>query len=98
MCRGRPAGLPASKAMKPRQPERRAKKEGNPPITTPPNLWAPDINNVNGQWYLYYAASTFGSQRSAIGLATATNIEGRWTDRGEVIRSTTSNNYTAIDP
>ena len=65
---------------------------------TPGNLWAPDINYVNGQYRLYYAASTFGSNNSAIGLATATNIEGPWTDAGEVFRSTSSNNYNAIDP
>jgi arabinan endo-1,5-alpha-L-arabinosidase len=66
--------------------------------TTPGNLWAPDINFFNGRWHLYYAASTFGTNRSAIGLATATNIEGPWTDNGEVLRSVTSNNYNAIDP
>jgi beta-xylosidase len=65
---------------------------------TPSNLWAPDINFVNGQYRLYYAASTFGSNKSVIGLATASNIEGPWTDAGEVFRSTTSNNYNAIDP
>ncbi len=64
----------------------------------PGNLWAPDINFVNGQYRLYYAASTFGSNNSAIGLATASNIEGPWTDQGEVLRSTSSNNYNAIDP
>lgn len=66
--------------------------------TQPPNIWAPDINNFNNQYYLYYAASTFGSRNSAIGVATATNIEGPWTDHGEVIHTTTSNNYNAIDP
>jgi beta-xylosidase len=64
----------------------------------PGNLWAPDINFVNGQYRLYYAASTFGSNNSVIGLATAANIEGPWTDAGEVFRSTSSNNYNAIDP
>jgi arabinan endo-1,5-alpha-L-arabinosidase len=66
--------------------------------STPGNLWAPDINLVNGQYRLYYAASTFGSNRSVIGLATASNIEGPWTDAGEVFRSVSSNNYNAIDP
>ena len=66
--------------------------------TTPGNLWAPEVVNVNGQYRLYYAASSFGTNRSVIALATASNIEGPWTDAGEVIRSTTSNNYNAIDP
>jgi arabinan endo-1,5-alpha-L-arabinosidase len=65
---------------------------------TPGNLWAPDINFFNGRYYLYYAASSFGTNRSAIGVATASNIEGPWMDQGEVLRSTTSNNYNAIDP
>ena len=39
-----------------------------------------------------------GLNKSVIALATATNVEGPWTDAGEVFRSTTSNNYNAIDP
>ncbi|KAB8142831.1 family 43 glycosylhydrolase [Chloroflexia bacterium SDU3-3] len=66
--------------------------------TTPGNLWAPDINYINGTYYLYYAGSTFGTNSSVIGLATATNIEGPWTDQGQVLKSTSSNNYNAIDP
>ncbi|MPQ99980.1 family 43 glycosylhydrolase [Modestobacter sp. I12A-02628] len=65
---------------------------------TPPNLWAPDVNLVNGVWHLYYSGSKFGTNSSVIGLATATNIEGPWTDRGEVLRSGSGNNYNAIDP
>src|SRR6266852_8538567 len=38
------------------------------------DLWAPDIVFHNGKYYLYYAASTFGSNRSAIGLATNTTL------------------------
>src|SRR5262249_488749 len=52
--------------------------------------WAPDISFYNGRYHLYYAVSTFGSQRSAIGLATnatldpaASNYE--WVDQGAVI-------------
>jgi len=62
-------------------------------------LWAPDLSFHNGQYYLYYAASTFGSQRSAIFLATSTTgASGSWTNRGLVIESSTSVNYNAIDP
>lgn len=62
-------------------------------------LWAPDISFHNGQYYLYYAASTFGSQRSAIFLATSpTGASGSWTDRGLVIESSSAVNYNAIDP
>jgi arabinan endo-1,5-alpha-L-arabinosidase len=63
------------------------------------NLWAPDISFHNGQYYLYYSASTFGSQRSAIFLATSpTGASGSWTNQGLVIESSTAVNYNAIDP
>ena len=66
-------------------------------------LWAPDLHQVNGVYYLYYAASSFGSQNSVIGLATSTSLNvGSWTDHGAVISSPGSTSpYTitnAIDP
>lgn len=67
-------------------------------LGTPGNLWAPDINLVDGRFRLYYAASTFGSNQSVIALATAEHVEGPWTDAGEVFRSTRSDPYNAIDP
>ena len=30
-------------------------------------LWAPDVSFFNGKYHLYYAVSTFGSNRSSIG-------------------------------
>jgi len=74
------------------------------PWTTPytggdPNLWAPDLSYHNGQYYLYYSASRFGSQNSAIFLATSPNgASGSWTHRGLVISSSGTVNYNAIDP
>ncbi|MCG5219461.1 arabinan endo-1,5-alpha-L-arabinosidase [Streptosporangium sp. KLBMP 9127] len=63
------------------------------------NLWAPDITYRNGQYYLYYSASTFGSRNSAIFLATSTTgASGSWTNRGLVISTTNSSNHNAIDP
>ncbi|MDY7088517.1 MAG: arabinan endo-1,5-alpha-L-arabinosidase [Actinomycetota bacterium] len=63
------------------------------------NLWAPDISYHNGQYYLYYSASTFGSNRSAIFLATSpSGASGSWTNQGLVIESATSDNFNAIDP
>jgi len=61
--------------------------------SNPGNLWAPDINYFNGKYYLYYGASIWGTNTATMGLATATNIEGPWTDQGEV----TNVNYP-IDP
>ncbi|GAA3019039.1 family 43 glycosylhydrolase [Streptosporangium longisporum] len=77
---------------------------GGAPWTTPytggaRNLWAPDISYHNGQYYLYYSASSFGSTNSAIFLATSpTGASGSWTDRGAVISTTASSTYNAIDP
>lgn len=63
------------------------------------NLWAPDISYYNGQYYLYYSASSFGSRRSAIFLATSTTgASGSWQDIGLIIESSNSNDYNAIDP
>ncbi|MEV7808836.1 family 43 glycosylhydrolase [Microbispora sp. NPDC088329] len=62
-------------------------------------LWAPDITYVNGKYYMYYAASTFGSNHSGIFLATSTTgASGSWTNQGLVIESNTSDNWNAIDP
>jgi arabinan endo-1,5-alpha-L-arabinosidase len=67
------------------------------------DFWAPDISYFNGQYYLYYAISTFGSQVSAIGLATNPTLDPSdpsysWTDQGPVIQSTTGSAYNCIDP
>lgn len=67
------------------------------------NLWAPEIVKRGSTYYLYYAASTFGSNRSLIALATNTTLNPadpsyRWVDRGLVHRSVTSDDYNAIDP
>jgi arabinan endo-1,5-alpha-L-arabinosidase len=63
------------------------------------NLWAPDLTYRNGKYWLYYSASSFGSSKSAIFLATSTTgASGSWTHVGKVIESTTSSNWNAIDP
>jgi arabinan endo-1,5-alpha-L-arabinosidase len=65
------------------------------------NLWAPDITYFGGMYHLYYAASTFGSNKSCIGHATKTDIaSGSWADQGTVICSNmgSSDNWNAIDP
>lgn len=64
-------------------------------------LWAPDISFFGGTHHLYYAASTFGSNRSCIGHATKADLDapGDWTDHGTVICSnvTSVDNFNAID-
>ncbi|KAF5351404.1 hypothetical protein D9757_012632 [Collybiopsis confluens] len=62
-------------------------------------LWAPDVNFIDGLYTLYYAASSLGSQDSAIGVATSPSMEpGSWTDLGEVISSQSGDVFNAIDP
>ncbi len=67
-------------------------------------IWAPDLSFHDGQYYLYYSVSTFGSQRSVIGLAVNKAIDPRdpayrWIDRGKVIESFPKRcDYNAIDP
>jgi len=62
-------------------------------------LWAPDLSFRNGRYYLYYAASTFGSRNSAIFLATSpTAASGSWTNLGIVVQTSDANDYNAIDP
>lgn len=63
------------------------------------NLWAPDISYRNGRYYLYYSASSFGSNRSGIFLATSsTGMPGSWTNQGLVYSTNTSSDHNAIDP
>ncbi len=63
------------------------------------SLWAPDLSYRNNQYYMYYSASTFGSNHSAIFLATsATGASGTWTNQGLVIETQTSDTFNAIDP
>jgi len=67
------------------------------------NLWAPDISSFGGMYHLYYAASSFGSNRSCIGHATRAALDtGTWTDQGTTICSNvdmgTTDNWNAIDP
>jgi arabinan endo-1,5-alpha-L-arabinosidase len=66
-------------------------------------FWAPDILYFNNQYYLYYVASSMGSQVSAIGLATNPTLDPtdsayQWTDQGPVIASTNGLAYNALDP
>lgn len=64
------------------------------------DLWAPDISQHNGVYWLYYAASTFGSTNSAIGLAVSpTGTPGTFVDSGAPIyTSGACAGSNAIDP
>lgn len=65
----------------------------------PMEIWAPDVSKHRGTYFMYYAVSTFGSNHSAIGLATSPSAApGTWTDRGLVFATTTTDVINAIDP
>ena len=65
--------------------------------------WAPECVYRNGKYYLYYSCSTFGSNVSAIGLATNVTLDPaspnyQWVDQGEVVSTNASSPNNAIDP
>lgn len=66
-------------------------------------LWAPDVSYFNGKYHLYYSASTFGRNRSSIGLVTNRTLDPasdhfRWEDQGKIIGSSSADDWNAIDP
>ncbi len=66
-------------------------------------IWAPDVTCFNGKYLVYYSVSSWGSQASAIGLATNPTLDPTdpsyaWTDRGLVIQSVNGSAYNTIDP
>lgn len=66
-------------------------------------IWAPDISFTGGQYLLYYACSTFGKNRSVIGLATNATLDPaspnhKWIDQGLVFGSNPGDDFNAIDP
>ncbi|MDP9151465.1 MAG: arabinan endo-1,5-alpha-L-arabinosidase [Myxococcota bacterium] len=69
----------------------------------PKGLWAPDVSYFNGEFHIYYAGSTFGSNNSVIGLATnpvldASHPRYAWADRGLVVQTKSADAFNAIDP
>ena len=56
----------------------------------------------NGKYHVYYSISTFGKNRSCIGLVTNTTLDPqnkdyKWVDQGKVIESTNDDDWNAID-
>ena len=63
------------------------------------DLWAPDVAKFGSTYYLYYSVGTFGSQDSAIGVATSTTLDvNSWTDLGSTgVESVAGSTFNAID-
>lgn len=67
------------------------------------DVWAPDVIQLNGEYYLYYAISSWGQFVSAVGLVTSPTLDPKdprykWTDHGMVVHSVEGENLNAIDP
>lgn len=50
-------------------------------------LWALDVVELNGKFYMYYNACQGDSPRSALGVAVADHVEGPYTDLGIFLKS-----------
>ncbi len=64
------------------------------------DVWAPDCEYYNGTYWLYYCVSEYGTNTSAIGLASCSSIlTGDWVDQGVVVKTASGTNSTnALDP
>lgn len=68
------------------------------------HIWAPDIAKHNNTYYLYYSVSSFGTNNSAIGVASNKTLDPtdpnfEWTDHGPVVQSVPGRDmWNAIDP
>ena len=64
------------------------------------HVWAPDVIQWHGRWWLAYSCSTFGRNGSAIGLLSTRSLaSGLWNDEGCIVASREKrDNWNAIDP
>ncbi len=60
-------------------------------------VWAPDVSELNGKYYMYYTKSTWGDQNPGIGVAVADHPAGPFEDHGKLLDSEQMDVY-AIDP
>jgi arabinan endo-1,5-alpha-L-arabinosidase len=73
------------------------KSNGGTPFNS---LWAPYVLKTGNEFRLYYSLSSPTPRLSVIGMATASNPMGPWTERGLVVTSSDNNTVqtNAIDP
>ena len=64
------------------------------------HVWAPDVIQWHGRWWLAYSCSTFGKNGSAIGLLSSRSLRSKmWKDEGCIVTSREKrDNWNAIDP
>ena len=64
------------------------------------HVWAPDVIQWHGRWWMAYSCSTFGRNSSAIGLLSSRSLASHlWKDEGCIVTSREKrDNWNAIDP
>ena len=64
------------------------------------HVWAPDIMQWHGRWWMAYSCSTFGKNGSAIGLLSSASLSFPiWNDEGCIVTSREGrDDWNAIDP
>ena len=73
------------------------------------HVWAPDVIQWHGRWWMAYSCSTFGKNGSAIGLLSSRSLTANlWKDEGCIVCShdwkvdgegkSSGDNWNAIDP
>jgi len=68
------------------------------------HLWAPDVFEKDGRYYLFYSVSAFGKNTSAIGVTVNATLDPdspdyEWIDQGPVLQSVPfRDQWNAIDP
>lgn len=64
------------------------------------HVWAPDIIQWHGRWWMAYSCSTFGKNGSAIGLLSSRSLRRNlWKDEGCIVTSRAKRDqWNAIDP
>ncbi|MCC3373571.1 family 43 glycosylhydrolase [Cohnella sp. REN36] len=60
-------------------------------------VWAPDVAQFQGKYYMYYTMSLWGDQNPGIGLAIADSPQGPFADQGKILSSDEMEAYS-IDP
>ncbi len=73
------------------------------PLNRGNDFWAPDVMKVGAKWMLFFAASSFGKNTSAIGVATNATLDPsdanyHWSDGGIVVQSKENDDFNALDP
>ncbi len=63
------------------------------------NVWAPEMHNLDGKWYLYYTAGSSTDQSTqrlfVLENSSADPMSGTWTDKGKLVDANAD--YFAID-